>query len=206
MHQTTFKQSKDIPIPTDSDIKRFWDKINFSQSSKEVCWEWKGVMDKDSYGRMYLQRKQVRVNRIAFFLGHGINCGNMQVCHTCDNPKCCNPLHLFLGTAKDNRVDCLSKGRQAKGEIAGPKNPAFGIRNGHYTNPEKTPRGNAHHKAKLKESDIGEIFWLFYEKGFTQTRISKLYKVSQAAISGIVRGVEWWHLGLFDKYKNKATS
>lgn len=82
-----------------------------------ACWLWTGATDKDGYGTVKLRGRRVeKAHRLAYRLAHGdIELGKM-VCHRCDNPRCCNPDHLFLGTAKDNKADCVAKGRHVKGE------------------------------------------------------------------------------------------
>jgi hypothetical protein len=82
------------------------------------CWEWQGTRDQDGYGRISVQRKTMAAHRLAFELGHGVSADGLHVCHSCDNPGCCNPAHLFLGTNTENHKDKVSKGRQACGEQA----------------------------------------------------------------------------------------
>lgn len=55
-------------------------------------------------------------HRVAYYISTGIDPQENLVCHTCDNPACCNPAHLFLGTSEDNQLDCANKGRKPKGE------------------------------------------------------------------------------------------
>ena len=86
-------------------LTRFWNKVDKSGA----CWEWTASKDKDGYGLFHFNRKQVRAHRFAFGLDN-IPKG-MAVCHTCDNPGCVNPDHLFLGTNLDNTQDMISKGR-----------------------------------------------------------------------------------------------
>ena len=93
----------------------------------------------------------------------------MYICHACDNPACCNPSHLFLGTQFDNMQDMVKKGRI--NNRAGENNP----------------------KAKLSESDIFEIYRL-YNSGMSAYRISKMYKVAGPTILGVVKGITWKHL------------
>lgn len=77
------------------------------------CWEWLGAKDKDGYG-FTCYGKQVRVTRIAAVLHCGLSLSDSHafVCHHCDMPSCFNPDHLFLGTAKSNMHDAMSKDRR----------------------------------------------------------------------------------------------
>ena len=96
-------------------MKRFWDKVNIA--GPDECWEWtagtylKGL----KYGRFQFEGKAKSAHRVAYILTNGDIPDDMFVCHTCDNPACCNPKHLWLGSAKDNTQDMLKKGRAKNG-------------------------------------------------------------------------------------------
>lgn len=96
-----------------SAINRFRDRVKRTDG----CWLWIGATDSSGYGHLTDRRKTISVHRISYFLHEG-DPGDMQVLHTCDNPICCNPEHLFLGTNLDNMKDRQAKGRYAsnKGE------------------------------------------------------------------------------------------
>jgi hypothetical protein len=81
----------------------------------EGCWEWPGNPRENGYCRTSYRRVSWYVHRLSYaaFIGP-IPAGN-DVCHKCDNRKCFNPQHLFVGTRLDNVRDAVSKGRQAKG-------------------------------------------------------------------------------------------
>lgn len=84
---------------------------------KSDCWEWIGWVEKNGYGRMTFKRKTGWAHRYAYEAHLGKIPKGMDVCHTCDNRKCCNPEHLFVGTRKDNMQDCMRKGRTSRGLI-----------------------------------------------------------------------------------------
>lgn len=75
------------------------------------CWEWTGPLLHNGYGRFHINGKQVKAHRASYEEHKGPIPEGLLVCHACDNRKCINPEHLWLGTAKDNAVDRQLKGR-----------------------------------------------------------------------------------------------
>ena len=94
-----------------SDIARFQSKYTKGPG----CWEWRKGKDKGGYGKFYAGQSHYRAHRVAFTISKG-PVDALNVLHTCDNPSCVNPDHLFAGTTVDNVADKVAKGRQAKGE------------------------------------------------------------------------------------------
>jgi hypothetical protein len=94
---------------TRRDILRFWVKVRISSNPK-ACWEWKAGK-RGNYGAFKLNGKVIDAHCIAFALANG-NITPECVCHTCDNPPCCNPFHLYAGTKKTNANDREVRGRQ----------------------------------------------------------------------------------------------
>jgi HNH endonuclease len=80
------------------------------------CWVWTGRVNHKGYGKTSWQGKDKRVHRIFYEHHHGPIPEGLQVCHRCDNPPCCNPDHLFAGTALDNEWDKIAKGRRPMGQ------------------------------------------------------------------------------------------
>jgi hypothetical protein len=96
------------------EVKRFWEKINVREA--EQCWEWQGCTAY-GYGRFNFRGNSALSHRIAMFLHLKLILPSyIKVLHDCDNPPCCNPSHLFLGTDLSNMQDCAQKGRQCKGQ------------------------------------------------------------------------------------------
>lgn len=109
------QKDKAILLVKDKTLDRFWSKVGIT-AHPDRCWEWLGGTYKE-YGHFsitYAPQKDipVRANRIMYYLHYGIHPENKIVCHRCDNPKCVNPSHLFLGTNKDNTQDMIKKGRK----------------------------------------------------------------------------------------------
>jgi len=76
------------------------------------CWVWNGDIDKDGYGIIYAFSKRTKAHRFSYELFNGIIKNELCVCHSCDNPSCINPEHLWLGTSLENTKDCINKGRR----------------------------------------------------------------------------------------------
>lgn len=127
------------------------------------CWEWGGANTK-GYGRVEIAYKWFFVHRLVWWLFFGHIPRRLEVLHACDNPPCCNPAHLFLGTQDDNVRDMVMKCRQVQGE-----------RNG---------------KAKLTADDIRAIR---AESG-TCTAIAKKWSISIGAVSKIRLRTSWSHI------------
>jgi hypothetical protein len=101
-------------LQSNSIVERFFAKVQIT----EGCWLWRGAqkgrhyVTRTGYGHFALNgRKQVAAHRWSWIHFHGPIPAGLFVCHTCDNPVCVNPAHLFLGTVKDNALDMVAKGR-----------------------------------------------------------------------------------------------
>jgi hypothetical protein len=96
-------------------VDRFWLLVEVRGESD--CWEWTGaksvVYPGFAYGSFPTGRRggHCYAHRHAWLLSNGPIPPGMSICHHCDNPPCCNPAHLFLGTQRDNIQDAVSKGR-----------------------------------------------------------------------------------------------
>lgn len=167
------------PIPPFSEKEkiRLWSKIE-SSNDESACWPWLAYKGSDGYGkfRRHKPRMQVRPARAVYAIIYG-DPGDLIICHRCDNPACCNPSHLYLGTHADNMADMVRKGRSAK-------NDRKGIKNG---------------RAKLNGKDIEQITRLLSQRR-TNKEIGHYFGVTHSMISAIRLGKAWGMPPVTEKY------
>jgi hypothetical protein len=116
--------------------ERFWSKV--AKAGIDDCWLWTGGLFTNGYGRLQVgNRTNGRWYEAAHRLSYQFNIGpiddGLLVCHSCDNPRCVNPKHFFLGTHDDNMQDAAAKGR-----MRGPNVDKTHCVNGHEFTPENT--------------------------------------------------------------------
>jgi hypothetical protein len=100
------------PLP-----ERFWSRVDTS-GGLWACWPWTRGRNGAGYGLISQQHRDVSAHRLSWELANGPIPPGLYVCHTCDNPPCCNPSHLFLGTPTDNVRDMYAKGRHSTRKAA----------------------------------------------------------------------------------------
>ena len=92
----------------DENVKaRFFDKFDKVDSG---CWEWNATL-RNGYGALKVEKKTCGAHRVSWMIHNGNIPSGVCICHRCDNPKCVNPAHLFMGTHSDNMKDAYEKGR-----------------------------------------------------------------------------------------------
>lgn len=129
------------------------------------CWEWQGSLHRQGYGHFPYKRKILLAHRVSWNLFNGYIPENIKVCHKCDNPKCINPEHLFLGSQKENVDDMFQKKR-------------------------KDHQGEKHPRAKLTKEKVLEIRQMI-EKGISQEIICKKYNITNGHVGSIKHRRTW---------------
>jgi hypothetical protein len=145
---------------------RFWPKV--SKGIETECWEWQGALN-GGYGWVHTSVGPRTAQRVAAYLSDLLDdlTNPLHVLHKCDNPKCCNPSHLFLGTNQSNVNDRTAKGRGRGGSLPGQKNGA----------------------SKLTDLQIYQIRDMYQTGDFSQSQLSQKFGVRQPHISRIVNRV-----------------
>lgn len=146
-------------------IVEFWSLVQVS--GEDDCHPWNGPRRDQGYGIYACAHKNFASHRVAYELANGPITDDMDVCHSCDNPPCCNPRHLWLGVADvDNQADKVFKERQARGETQG--------------------------SAKLTENDV-KIILASSESGAI---LARQFNVTRVTISSIRLRKSWRHVPL----------
>lgn len=114
---------------TPEQISRYWAKVN--KGLENECWEWVGAKNSKGYGQFSINGKSTSTHRISYAMHHGEILPGLIVCHTCNNPPCVNPKHLYMGTNTDNM-------HQASQQKRFPEQHKTHCKNGHEFTPENT--------------------------------------------------------------------
>jgi hypothetical protein len=146
----------------------------YTKNEVNGCWEWHRALTGAGYGNYWAHGKWILAHRFAWERLHGPIPEGLHACHRCDNRKCVNPEHLFLGSQLENIKDMDRKGRRRT-----------------VNNPL---RGEAHQLAKVTEKDVLRIRALWAGGGLTQRSIAKEYGLSFGQTCRILKGQRWAHL------------
>ncbi len=152
---------------------RFWRKVN--KGPVNECWEWIGGLDHRGYGKMGegpAGGKTLAVHRVSYELHFGPIPEGQLVCHRCDNRRCVNPAHFFLGTQKDNMQDCKNKDR-------------------HHAK-------SRHYKSKIT-TEISQRVLELRKAGMSHEKISKEIGTCRQSVSNILSGNHWTLEEIADK-------
>lgn len=150
-------------------MDRFWAKVSVGRENE--CWEWRGAASKSGYGSFGVSGRTKYSHRISYEAHKGEIPHGFDVCHSCDNRRCVNPAHLWLGTRAQNMADCAAKGR-ARG-------PNY--------------KGSQIGTSKLSEAAVADVK-IALARGARPADLGRKYGVTPQAISRIKSGKNWAHL------------
>jgi hypothetical protein len=144
-----------------------------------ACHEWTKARNEHGYGVVAIGNGRTRLaHRKLWELTNDVELTRQQkVCHSCDNPPCCNLIHLFVGTQADNIADMAAKGRASY----------IGLL-------DRNNQGTNHGMSKMDDDMVREIRRLYATKTTTQRALAKRFGISQGTASEIIRGVLWPHV------------
>jgi HNH endonuclease/CENP-B-like protein len=157
-------------------IERFWAKVTIADS----CWLWTGATTPFGYGVlstgtwMYARRyQQILAHRASWILHYGPVPIGLQVLHHCDNPPCCRPDHLWIGTQKENMHDMIKKGR-------------------HFTQGLPQNRAGENPQAKLTGQQVAQIRRL--RGTHSERAIAKMFGIHRSTVNRITANKRWSYL------------
>ena len=151
-----------------SDKDRFQDKWELNKNTG--CWEITGWIDENGYGRASVNKKYFGSHRVSWVLNNGEIPNGMYVLHKCDNRKCVNPDHLFLGTHQDNMDDMNKKGRYC------------------------TLVGESARNVILTEEEVNQIRLKYIPYKYTQQMLADEFGVCAPLIHRIIKRDVWKHI------------
>ena len=160
--------TKDKPFYPPNPKSRFWSKVDIR--GPDECWEWLAFKNK-GYG-IYRLGEKVVASRLAWEQANRQDLGCRIACHTCDNPGCCNPGHIYAGTPKTNARDASERGRLNTGR----------------------QKGETHRSAKLQIGDVVKIREMLASK-VSMDSLAVRFGVSRSSIRKIRTGETWKHVG-----------
>ena len=148
-------------------VDRFWKYVEVNGVNE--CWPWSASLTvHGGYGQLNDRGKLLKAHRISYEIHYGGVPEGMFVCHRCNNPKCCNPKHLYAGTPKQNWDDTIVAGTRYVPKLS----------------------GESVYCSKLKESEVIYI----RQSQESGCALAIRYGVTKSAVSCIRRGKTWKHL------------
>jgi hypothetical protein len=160
--------------------ERFWEKVD--RRGPKECWNWTAATS-HGYGIIGSGGRQgvaLKAHRVSWILANGMIPWNLCVLHDCDNRKCVNPKHLFLGTRADNNLDRVAKGR----------NP----------DPETTRHpGESNGRSILSGAGVLMIRRRYADGGITHAELAIEHGVCEATIQHAIVGRSWSHVAEYGR-------
>lgn len=146
--------------------------------SDSGCWEWNLKLRPNGYARVTYKQKSYYAHRLSYMAFNSVflDFGDSDICHKCDNRKCCNPDHLFRGTRIENMQDAMLKNRLSAGDRH-----------------SRLVRGEKSGQSKLKEHQVIRIRAM-RDSGSKLREIAELFGIDKTTVSIIAKRKAWRHL------------
>lgn len=158
---------------TTQDVLRFKKHIKVAPSG---CHEWQGHIMRNGYGQFNVNGKVQLTHRVSYEMSNGCIPQGMYVLHRCDNPACCNPEHLFVGTQADNMRDAKLKGRSRSPLIDNPR------------------IGKLNVNAKMTDELVARARSMYATGGYSQPQLARMFGVSKASMNSLLLRKTWAHV------------
>lgn len=155
----------------------------FLLNPENQCHEWTASLDHKGYGQFRFGARIMKAHRFSWMMANQQDPGSLFVCHRCDNPKCVNPEHLFLGTHSDNMKDMHSKGR-APAQTGAWRDVC----------PESVLRGEDAPNVKIAESVVRAILDSPDTGWGCRARLAKQHGITPQHVGRILAGKAWAHV------------
>lgn len=191
-------------------VSKYWASVEKGSEFTD-CWRWHGQKNNEGYAVLWdgIGQSKLRANRLSWVIHNGILPLGLVVCHTCDNPECTNPVHLFLGDLLDNNADAIVKGRIYchKHQVRQlPHDEARALlvtamaedRSERLKRTLTGPIKGTKHGPKLTDDQVKEIFALLKagkDKRGWMADIARRYGIHQNNISRMYTGKGWIDIG-----------
>jgi len=156
--------------------ERFWKRIK--TGNPDECWPWSGAHNEHGYGSVCKDGVLRKAHRVAWELTFGKIPEGKWVLHKCDNPPCCNPNHLYIGTIVENTKDAIERKRFRSGDQ-------------HWM---KKHIGSANPNTKLKEETVRLVLLEASQKLLNANQISKKFNIPRTTLRRIIDRVTWKHV------------
>lgn len=148
-------------------VRKFWSFVE-PVFKPTKCWNWTGSSGR--YGHFRFGGRLVHANRVSWIINFGSIPKGMKVLHKCDNGLCVNPNHLFLGTQRENILDCIRKGRANR------------------------PRGELQHLSKLTPVLVKRIRAIYSRGGVGYISLGRLFGINGASCRSVIKQKTWKHV------------
>ncbi len=165
-----------MPLFNEEQAARFWSRVE--KRGEDECWEWKAGRIPQGYGMFHPYVNPLRSHRVSYYLSTGVDPKENLVLHSCDNPPCCNPKHLSIGSNMENSMDMMKKRRGLKGV------------------PKKNYVFPSNQKPKTRKFDVLKVIEVrrLRSQGVQLSVIAKMFNASRAQVGRIVYGYSWAHV------------